>query len=101
MTSLPQSCAKAGSARIQSRAESSRVLTMHRCRQGRARFTLIALLLLTGCAPAVLYFGRSPDRRRTVRVVELASKQYVELDGVGEVGYRAVGVEGLVFSADG
>lgn len=54
----------------------------------------------TACAPSVVYFGRSPDRRHTVRVVESASKQYVEVDGVGDVGYRAVGVEGLVFSAD-
>lgn len=65
-------------------------------------FVLIAIaaVLGTACATSLVYFGRSPDRRHTVRVVESASKQYVEIDGVGDVGYRAVGVEGLVFSAD-
>jgi len=49
----------------------------------------------------VVWFGRSPDRRRKVEVIQARNKvQTVKLDGKQGRPYDGVGVEALVFSPD-
>lgn len=64
---------------------------------------LIGILALPalGCAESVVYHGHSPDRRREVAVVESYGLQRVRLGDQASPRYQGVGIEGLVFSADG
>lgn len=59
------------------------------------------LLALAGCAPTVLWHGRSADRRVRVEVVERAGRQRVVAGDVEHPRFLAVGFQRLVVSRDG
>lgn len=61
----------------------------------------LALLFVAGCGPSVVWLGHSPDRRHHVEVLESAGKQRVRVDGVDGAEYLGIGIESLVWSADG
>ncbi len=61
---------------------------------------LVVLGPSVGCR-SLVWFGHSPDRRQRVEVWQQGNRQLVILDGKPGPSYRAVGVEGLVFSPDG
>jgi hypothetical protein len=63
--------------------------------------TLVLALLAAGCAPRLVWLGRSDDRRHVVLVLESEGKQRVRLDGRDGPELLGVGVEGLVLGADG
>jgi len=52
------------------------------------------------CCSTLVWHGRSPDRRRQVRVVEVGGEQHVEVDGVSDRSFDGIGVTQLVFSRD-
>ncbi len=62
---------------------------------------LILALSAAGCAESIVYHGHSPDRRRAIAVVESFGLQRVRLGDQESPRYRGVGIESLVFSADG
>ncbi|MRG94873.1 PD40 domain-containing protein [Polyangium spumosum] len=62
---------------------------------------LLALAITAGCAPSVVWLGHSPDRRHHLEVLESAGKQRVRVDGVDGVEYLGIGIESIVWSADG
>ena len=60
----------------------------------------LVLSFLPGCT-SVVWFGRSPDRRLKVEVIQARNKlQTVKLDGKSGRPYDGIGVEALVFSPD-
>ncbi|MDC3954624.1 hypothetical protein [Polyangium jinanense] len=61
----------------------------------------LALLFLAGCGPSVVWLGHSPDRRHHIEVLESSGKQRVRVDGVDGAEYLGIGIESLVWSADG
>ena len=69
----------------------------------RARAGLLLCLcaaLLPGCLSSVVWYGKSPDRRRAVRVVEQCGAQFLELDGEEGPDFEGIGLEGVAFSPD-
>lgn len=62
---------------------------------------ILLCVLVTGCAPAVLWSGHTPDRRRRVEVIDDGSTQFVTIDGRRTAGYRAIAAWSMAFSADG
>ncbi|TKD13232.1 hypothetical protein [Polyangium fumosum] len=67
----------------------------------KARFLGLALLVSAGCGPSVVWLGHSPDRSHHIEVLESAGKQRVRVDGVDGAAYLGIGIESLVWSADG
>ncbi|MDI1443287.1 hypothetical protein [Polyangium sp. 6x1] len=61
----------------------------------------LALLFSMGCVPTLVWLGHSPDRAHHVEVLERAGKQRVRVDGVDGAEYLGIGIESLVWSADG
>lgn len=66
----------------------------------RCALGLMAALCLAACRPSVVWYGRSPDRRHRVEVIEQGSSQSVRLDGQAGKPYRGVGIEALAWSPD-
>ena len=61
---------------------------------------IVALLaVLAACGPTLVWRGQSPDRRRSIEVVE-HDGQYVVIDRVRGPTYDAIGLGALAFSAD-
>ncbi len=62
---------------------------------------LAGALLLAGCAPRLVWFGKSADRRHVVAVIEAGGAQRVRLDGRDGPEVLGVGVEGIALGPDG
>ncbi len=60
---------------------------------------LLALALL-GCAPTVVWQGRSPDRTHIARVIVDGDQQRVEVDGHRHRSHDGIGIAGVVLSDD-
>lgn len=65
------------------------------------RLLIAAVVVLLGCGPALVWEGRTADRRDFVRVVEDGSGQRVVVAGRSGRRYGGVGIEELTFSSDG
>jgi len=61
----------------------------------------LACLLLSGCAPTLVWHGRGPDRARELRVEEVGDAQRLVLDGEVLGRWEAVGLEALAWTASG
>ncbi len=61
----------------------------------------LATVLSTGCAPSVMWQGKSPDHRQDVEVRTHGSGQWVELDGERMGPYSGVASYSVVFSPKG
>lgn len=63
------------------------------------RLAALGLVLVTACAPKVVWHGKSPDRVRDLRVVEHHG-QFVILDGKRGPTYDGIAIGALAFSPD-
>jgi hypothetical protein len=63
--------------------------------------SLFILFLVAGCGPALVWEGRTPDRREWVRVVEGRDGQRVEVGERSGRWYGGVGIDDLAWSHDG
>ncbi len=61
----------------------------------------LACLILSGCAPTLVWHGRGPDRARELRVEEVGDAQRLVLDGEVLGQWEAVGLEALAWTASG
>ncbi len=66
-----------------------------------ARVAVFALLLAACGGPAVIWTGHTPDRRRTVEVIEHDDRQYVVVDGQRRAAYHAIAGWSIELSDDG
>lgn len=63
---------------------------------------IASALALAACGgPAVIWTGHTPDRRRTVEVIEDDDRQYVVVDGQRRAAYRAIAGWSIELSDDG
>lgn len=67
----------------------------------RAGMALGALAWTSACAPSVVWFGKSPDRRHEARIIERSGEQRVRVDGRDEKAFDGIAVEALEWSPDG
>jgi ATP-dependent RNA helicase DHX57 len=57
-------------------------------------------LVCAGCGATVVWYGRSPDRKRRVEVIEAGHRQRVRLDGAAGKPYEGIGLAAVTFSPD-
>lgn len=58
-------------------------------------------LVVSGCGPGVVWYGKSPDRSHDVTVLQGADGQRVRVDGYDGPTFSGIGVEALAWSPDG
>jgi hypothetical protein len=59
----------------------------------------VALVFLASCAPEhVVWYGKTPDRSTSVRVLERSGAQRVEIAGKSGEDHGAIGIEGLALT---
>lgn len=62
---------------------------------------VLAGLSGAACAPSVVWFGKSPDRRHQASIIERAGEQRLRVDGRDGPIYDGIAVEALEWSPDG
>jgi hypothetical protein len=60
----------------------------------------LALALIAGCGPTMIWSGRTPDRRHSVEVVDDGGLDYVTVDGVRRAAYRGIAGWSIAFAGD-
>jgi hypothetical protein len=61
----------------------------------------LALAALAGCGPTVAWYGRTPDRRHALSLVEADGVQHLVVDGRRGRGYQAIALGSLALSPAG